>query len=302
MNKKEFIEKAEAVFGNQYSYELVPEKVLVSKKVPIVCRTHGTFYQVVYSHLRGYGCQECARRNVGNKISSNTEEFIAKANKLFNNKYDYSKVDYSNNRTKVEIICPEHGSFLKTPNNHLNGQGCPICGIKERSDAIRDSQEDFIRKAKEVHRDLYDYSRVSYKSSAKKVVIICKKHGPFMQLPGNHISGQGCPICRNSKGENEVYNWLLNHGFDFDVQKKFKDCVGKKKRLPFDFYIPGRKVLIEYDGKQHFENNGFFSNESWDDLRHNDDIKNQFAAEKGLKLIRIKYTEKVDKVLSENLL
>lgn len=56
-----------------------------------------------------------------------TEEFIEKARKVHVDKYDYSKVEYVNNLTKVCIICPKHGEFWQTPNNHLSGKGCPIC-------------------------------------------------------------------------------------------------------------------------------------------------------------------------------
>jgi hypothetical protein len=60
------------------------------------------------------------------------EQFITKANIIHNNKYDYSKVVYLNNSTKVIIICPTHGQFSQQPGNHLNNNGCPTCAQQQR--------------------------------------------------------------------------------------------------------------------------------------------------------------------------
>lgn len=56
-----------------------------------------------------------------------TKEFIEKGTQLHNDKYDYSKVEYINSRTKVKIICPVHGEFEQLPSSHLQGNGCPKC-------------------------------------------------------------------------------------------------------------------------------------------------------------------------------
>jgi hypothetical protein len=64
------------------------------------------------------------------------DEFIRRSRIVHGDKYDYSKVKYYNNGTKVEIICPEHGSFWQVPVNHFSGQGCPKCGIEKRKLSI----------------------------------------------------------------------------------------------------------------------------------------------------------------------
>ena len=58
-------------------------------------------------------------------------DFISKANKVHNNKYDYSKVVYVNSQTKVIIVCPTHGEFEQKANNHLNGRECFQCGTNK---------------------------------------------------------------------------------------------------------------------------------------------------------------------------
>ena len=102
------------------------------------------------------------------------EDFIEKAKKLYDDLYDYSLVVYKNNKTKVEILCPQHGVFLQTPCNHLNGHGCPHCGNQQKGSTNKLSQEEFIIKAKHVHGDRYNYEKVLYKGNNKKVVIICQ--------------------------------------------------------------------------------------------------------------------------------
>lgn len=115
-----FIEKAKKLHDNKYDYSKA-EYVNTNTKVCIICPEHGEFWQTPSNHLQGKGCPKCKGKN------KTTEEFIEKANIIHNNKYDYSKVEYKSNRTKVCIICPEHGEFWQTPHEHLHGCGCPKC-------------------------------------------------------------------------------------------------------------------------------------------------------------------------------
>ena len=107
-------------------------------------------------------------------MKDKTEEFIKKAKEVHGDKYDYSKVEYKKAIEKICIICPEHGEFWQIPTNHLKGCGCPSCGGNKKY-----TLEIFIKKAREVHGDKYDYSKVDYKKASEKVCIICPKHGEF---------------------------------------------------------------------------------------------------------------------------
>ncbi len=138
----------------------------------------------------------------------NTESFVKECI-LKNNSYDYSLVEYKNNKTKVKIICEKHGVFEQTPNNHLKGQDCPDCSDKHFK--LKSNDEiinDFIL----LNGDKYDYSLVDYKGNKTKVEIVCKKHGSFFQTPNNHLKGQDCPDCKKITTEifinraNEVHN------------------------------------------------------------------------------------------------
>lgn len=137
------------------------------------------------------------------------EEFIEAANKLHNYKYDYSNVDYVNNRTKVCVVCPVHGSFFIRPDDHLHGHGCPSCvGLKKYTTC------EFINKARKIHGDKYDYSKVEYVNANTKVCIICPKHGEFWQVPSHHLNNHGCKKCQY---DNNIFN-TINRNFIDDAK------------------------------------------------------------------------------------
>lgn len=111
------------------------------------------------------------------------EEFIKRANEVHEGKYNYDKVEYENNKTKVYIICYEHGEFEQRPSEHLSGRGCPKCKGEANGERKRSSKEDFIKKANEVHKCKYDYHKVKYVNNKTKICIICPYHGDFEQIP-----------------------------------------------------------------------------------------------------------------------
>jgi hypothetical protein len=121
-------------------------------------------------------------------------DFIEKAREVHGDTYDYSLVDYKGNKTKVKIICKEHGIFEQRPNDHLSGHGCKNCTFKVHNIV------EFIKRAREVHGNKYDYSLVEYKHSLEKVKIICPIHGIFEQPPNHHIAREsGCFECGGRK-------------------------------------------------------------------------------------------------------
>lgn len=129
-----------------------------------------------------------------------TEQFVKEARDVHGDRYDYSKVVYVNNNTKVCIICPEHGEFWQYPSNHLKGVGCPVCGKNRQVAKRTNDTEWFVNQSKEVHGNSYDYSKVDYVNYHTKVCIICNDCGnEFWQYPGNHLKGCGCPLCKGKK-------------------------------------------------------------------------------------------------------
>ena len=196
LTTEEFIKKARAVHGDRYDYSKV-QYVDNKTKVCIICKEHGEFWQRPDIHLQRKGCTKCGRERIAKASSKSLEQFLQKAKKVHGTKYDYSIVKFVNYQTRVAIICPVHGEFYQSPTSHLQGNGCPKCG-NDRT-ALRMTNEDFINKAKAVHGDRYDYSKVQYVYNKTEVCIICPEHGEFWQKPKNHLSGYGCPICSGRK-------------------------------------------------------------------------------------------------------
>jgi hypothetical protein len=137
------------------------------------------------------------------------EEFVDKAKKVHGDKYDYSKVEYVNNRTEVIIICPIHGEFKVIPDSHLRGTNCPFCGEINRRINKTSNLESWIKKAKKVHGDKYDYSKSIYNGATEPINIICPKHGEFIQRASDHLSGYGCKKCGYEK---------VSHSLSLDLE------------------------------------------------------------------------------------
>ena len=125
-----------------------------------------------------------------------TLSFIQLAEKRHNKKYNYSKVEYINTEIKVCIICPLHGKFWQSPQNHLQNHGCPECGRKITIASIKKTNESFVREASAIHGHRYDYSKTDLQLGTHvKVCMICPIHGDFWQRPDDHLGGHGCWLC-----------------------------------------------------------------------------------------------------------
>lgn len=122
-------DKANQIHDNKYDYHLVVY-VNIDTKVTILCPLHGEFQQTPYKHINnGQGCPKCRGNRISHSKRMSVAEFIIKAQNIHGLYYDYSRVEYINAHKKVIIICPHHGEFLQTPNNHLYiKNGCPACG------------------------------------------------------------------------------------------------------------------------------------------------------------------------------
>lgn len=192
INTEEFIKRATEIHGDKYNYNFV-NYVGSLNKVDIICKTHGLFNQEASSHLRGVGCQKCYYVN---QIFT-SKLFIEKANKVHNNKYDYSLVNYINSTTKIIIRCSIHGNFEQIPSKHLSKKGCPKCGFNLRIKLNTTTTKQFIDKSKLIHNNKYDYKLTIYKNVYSKVKIKCYKHGIFEQIPNTHLNGSGCIKCKN---------------------------------------------------------------------------------------------------------
>lgn len=183
LTTQNFITKAKEIHKNKYDYSKT-KYINNRTKIIIICNKHGEFLQTPANHLAGQNCKKCGH----NMLTK--QEFIDKAQKIHKNKYDYSNINYIDIKTKITIICPTHNKFLQLPESHLLGNNCPKCAGITKS-----TTTEFIKKAKNIYKNKYEYSKVDYVNSHTKVTIICKKHGEFLQTPNQHLNGHNCPNC-----------------------------------------------------------------------------------------------------------
>ena len=267
---EQFIKESRTVHGDKYDYSKVKYHN-IDKKVCIICPEHGEFWQTPYHHLNGCGCPKCVGQG------KTTEDVVEEFKKIHGDKYDYSKVEYTNSLKKVCIICPEHGEFWQSPTNHLNGCGCPKC-----SNVKHKTTNEFIKESRTVHGDKYDYSKVEYVNAHTKVCIICPEHGEFWQTPNKHLLGHKCPKCSESIIEKEIRVLLDKEGIKYVKEKRFNWM----KTYRLDFYLPDYNIGIECQGIQHFtELKPYYKDFSLDKQLERDEDKFQLCLTNGVSIL-----------------
>ena len=242
---EQFIQESKEVHGEKYDYSKV-EYINCKTKVCIICPEHGEFWQRPKNHIhRKQGCHKCCKTGV----KYETNAFIKLIEKKFGNKIIIpNDFIYINSHTKSRFICPIHGEFYQRPNDLLNGHLCPTCGLSKSKEQKSLNNITFIKKAKQIHQNNYNYQKVDYQGYDTKVCIICPEHGEFYQTPHSHLYGNGCPKCKMSNLERRIYNELSKNDIKFIYEQKF-DWLGQQS---LDFYLPDYNIAIECQGIQHF--------------------------------------------------
>lgn len=290
ITKEQFLEKCKKVHGDKFDYSQIEYKK-ITQKGKIICKIHGPFEQSLVHHLMmSVACPSCAGMKKHDKIT-----FIKKAVKIHGDYYDYSKVEYKNNKLPIIVICKKcKHEFNVRPDAHFNGRGCSKCSYERSSIKRLGTKEKFIELSKRFHGDRYDYDNSIYEGLHKKIKINCIEHGEFYQLGSNHISGAGCPKCVSSKGESYIIKYLTENNINYEIEKTFSDCINPitNKKLFFDFYLPDHNLIIEYDGMQHYVINKFYGDEkNYIDTKYRDLIKTKYCMLNNIFLIRIIYLD-----------
>lgn len=191
-----FIERAKNVYGDKYDYS---KTIYINTETPltITCPNHGEFKIRPLKFLQGRECKSCKTKTTKNTYKLTTEQFVEKAQLIHGDKYDYSKVSYVNQKTKIVLICKKHGEFEVVPNYHLTDRcGCKFCAKESIKEKTSYTTEKFIEEAKKIHGNKYNYHKVKYINYNTKVIIICTKHGDFEISPLHHINSKsGCQKC-----------------------------------------------------------------------------------------------------------
>jgi len=308
LTQNEVLERFKKIHGNKYDYSKV-NYVNNHTKVDIICHIHGEWSQTPSDHLHGHGCMGC-RNDKLSELKYNLKQIKVKCINIHGEKYSYDDVlDYKGITEPIIIECKKHKYKFKTTFfKHIQSKdgGCKKCHYETNQTKLSSTTSDFVEKSKKIHGNKYDYSKVNYVNNHTKVIIECNKHGTFEQTPLGHITNkQGCPGCKESKGEKIIRVYLQNNNINFIPQYSYDNCRYINK-LFFDFYLPDYNILIEFDGKQHFEPIEWLYEQSENIFQlqiKKDQIKNKYCLDNNIKLIRISYKDirKIGKILKENL-
>jgi hypothetical protein len=190
LTNEDFLKRAVEKHGDKYDYSLVDYDGC-NGKVTIICPEHGKFLQTARWHLSGRGCRKC-----GGSFNICYSDFLKRAVEKHGDKYDYSKSEetYSGTKSKILIICPEHGEFWQTPESHMIGKGCRKCGNYRAIKSMRFKISDF-------QKEVYEYCLQldnSFVNGCKNVIkgyeldIFSNKHNLAIECHGMYFHSCGC--------------------------------------------------------------------------------------------------------------
>lgn len=215
------------------------------------------------------------------------------------------KEEIKNNKTYVKYICPEHGIHSIRIANLNSGKGCPECVHDKQREIYKISYEEVEKRIKDCGGILLN-KKDYVNQTTKNLKVVCPSCGNVFTTSLRNFTQHGGQVCseccdNESIGEKKIKNYLKNNGINFKQEYWFKDCRDTNP-LPFDFYLPDQNIIIEFDGRQHFEETSHFTY-SFETVKKHDEIKNKYCHENGIHLIRIPYTKanKIDEILKNEL-
>jgi very-short-patch-repair endonuclease len=286
-------------------YTVLGEYINAQTKIKLKHNICGNIYEVQpATFLFGNRCPVCSMKIAGIKKTKTTEEFKQEVFDLVGNEYSVLE-PYIKGNIKIKMKHNKCGNeYYVRPNSFLGGNRCPKCKDLNRTK----TDEQFKKEVFDLVGEEYSVLG-EYEGANKKIKMRHNKCGYEWEVkPANFLQGSRCPYCKASKGEEKIAKYLTKFGIKFETQKTFKD-LKDKILLRFDFYIPNKNLLIEYDGIQHFEpvdfggiNNEEIVKENFKNQQIRDKMKNEYCKENGIKLLRIKYTDfkNIKKILKNN--
>ena len=270
------------------------------------CEIHKIVSKLVpYNALHGAGCVQCSIDKSSGKTRKSYKRYVTEL--AVNNPSVKLVGDYINATTPTEHYCEIHQIIWNiSPDAALRGQGCHQCKNERIGATLKKSEEQYIRELTTIHPHIVLCEQ--YHNATTPTLHRCLVHNyEWFPLPGNLLSGHGCPKCNESKGEVQVGLWLSHHKMISVSQKRFDDCYDIKP-LPFDFYIPSLNICIEYQGEQHYRPvnfGGISDDEAYSNFlttQHHDKIKLDYCINHNIQLICIPYWEDINEYLNKNLL
>jgi len=293
LTTESFIERAKRYIGSHYDYSKVEYKN-AHTPVTIGCPIHGWFTKYPMEIQQGRkGCPKCSKERRRLKRVTGLFEFIDRSNQIHSFKYNYDNVVYVNQHEKVTITCPIHGNFNQMPQDHLRGKGCPKCNAPYLNGRTK---KELLTDFRKIHGRKYSYPNLpEHCNNRQYIEILCSKHGLFKQRIANHLRGDGCPSCRNSKQENILEGLFTKKHISYIREKTFP-WLKRKGHMYVDFYLPEYKIAIECQGAQHFgvevPHRFKFSKEDYVDIRNRDELKYKLCNLHGIRVLFFCYCKK----------
>jgi len=287
----EFINEVEELVGNEYTF--LETYVNGHTPIKVIHNCCGNEYNVSpTSFLRsGSRCPICAinRRKVA--LTLTNEEFLEGIYSLVGDEYTFLE-EYKGKLAKIKVRHNTCGHIYATsPDNFKSGKRCKKCSDTEQ----RKTNDSFFKEVFELVGDEYTFLE-EYKGARKKVEV---RHNAcnhiFSTTPNNFLKGNRCPNCFVSKGELAIENALKDKNVLFTREVTFDDLkIEGLLRYDFGLYDKDKnlKLLIEYDGRQHFEPIEAWGGESeFVKTLERDKIKTNYAMNNNIPLKRIPYWE-----------
>lgn len=183
------------MFEGKYTYEKFVYKTAKEKSI-VTCSIHGDFLITPSDHKSGYGCRECGIERCITSRKKSKELWLQEFGEIYSNKYTYILPQNMGNKSKITVVCPDHGEFKVRASNHKLGHSCQKCSLVERSIKRRSTLDEWLVDCKETHANFYTYEYCdSYEGQDVLMKVTCPAHGVFKIKAGSHKAGRGCTTC-----------------------------------------------------------------------------------------------------------
>lgn len=299
----DFIVEVIDLVGDEYTFLEEYDKGHVPLKV--IHNICGHEYKVSPSaFMRGDICPRCSAKSRRKKLLKTNEDFVREIESLVGNEYTFLE-EYKCHKTKISIKHNKCGHEYKVaPQRFFNGNRCKKCSDMRQTK----THEDFMEEVRNITEDEYTFTE-EYINARTRISVthnVCGQE--FLTTPNNFLRGNRCPLCNSSKGEQRVKDYLEKNHIPYEREFTF-DELRNMGKLRYDFAVFNRieespKLLIEFDGIQHFEPIEHFGGEEEFLIRQrNDRLKDEYAKFNNIPLLRIPYTEidRVEEIIDENL-
>ena len=314
---RDWYESKGYVYTKRYEFFNVFAKDLSHRsdaKIKVVCDYCGEGYNTQYASIikgREIISKDCCSHCTGKKTSDVSRKRRANKKILLaqqickENGYELITAvdDYIDTKMDAHFICPKHGKQIMMLDNLLRGHKCRSCSYEERSESMRHD----IQYVKEYIQNINNNVLLNpeeYKGAFVRNLNIQCICGKVFTTSFSNYSRAGVNkcfscSCKESTGEQRIRKFLEFNDIEFEQEKRFDDCRDIKP-LPFDFYLPQFNLIIEFDGKQHFEEMEFGNYKA---TKNHDEMKNQYCKSHGIDLLRIPYWEgnNIENIIADKL-